>query len=300
MKQLRYFLLGAILVWIASYFTYAQTDTIQFNEDTLIQQTKDTLLKKRANAVKQKDSDSLKQTKTTTAPSEEKEVIKTDESLENNTGSTITSENETALIVEVYDRNTMKQVDGVEVYLFSMPDKEYVETKISQNGTASFIIDKNMPYEIRACKMGYIKKGMLLAKIAVEPLALGQTMELDNVYYDLGKASLRAESKVELDKVYYLLKQYKTLVIEVSSHTDSRGGDDFNLNLSAKRAKSCFQYLVNKGIEPERVKHTGYGETVLLNECGNDVPCDEKQHQRNRRTEISILEIEQEPCKPEL
>jgi len=211
-----------------------------------------------------------------------------------------------------------------------MPDKKHVETQISSNGTASFIIDKNIPYEIRTCKNGYLKKGMsifdcnradklfclrgvlefyhglphtkenqLLAKIAVNPIAVGQTMELENVYYDLGKSTLRKDSKAELDKLYNMLKQYTSLKIEVSSHTDSRGGDDFNLKLSANRAKSCFNYLVGKGIAAERITHNGYGESMLLNECDDGVKCKDSEHQINRRTEISILELEEAPCAPE-
>lgn len=241
------------------------------------------------------------------------------------------SEDKAILIVEVYDKNTMKLVDGVEVYLFNRKDKTYLETKVSQNGTVSFIIENKKLYEIRTCKNGYLKKGMsvvecdrpdklfclsgvfefyvgppqalegqILAKIAIDPIAVGQTIELENVYYDLGKSTLRSDSKKELNKIYNLLKQYKTLVIELSSHTDSRGGNDFNMKLSANRAKSCFNYLVGKGISAERIKHKGYGETVLLNECADGVTCEESQHQKNRRTEISILEIEQEPCEPAL
>ncbi len=247
------------------------------------------------------------------------------------TTQTSTNVNESALIVEVYDRNTRQLIDGVEVYLFSRVDKSYIETKVTQNGTVSFIIENKKLYEIRTCKNGYLKKsmavtecdrpdklfclsgvfefyvgpphtlaGQVLAKIAVDPIAVGQTIELENVYYDLGKSTLRPDSKRELNKVYDLLKQYKTLVIELSSHTDSRGGNDFNMKLSSNRAKSCFNYLVGKGIEAKRIQYKGYGETVLLNECADGVSCSESQHQKNRRTEISILEIEEEPCEPSL
>ncbi|HEX7755837.1 MAG TPA: OmpA family protein, partial [Niabella sp.] len=78
--------------------------------------------------------------------------------------------------------------------------------------------------------------------------------------------------------------------IELSSHTDSRGGDAFNMTLSRKRAEAAVRYLVSKGITANRLQAKGYGETRLLNNCGNDVPCSEEQHQLNRRTEIKVIE----------
>lgn len=245
--------------------------------------------------------------------------------------SNISEENATTFLVKIYDRNTMQTIDGVEVYLFEMPEGKFVDTNLSLNGIATFTIDKDTEYEVRACTEGYIKRGIgifdcnsadkvfclrgvfhfdygppeteentLLAKIKMDPLAMGQTMELDNVYYDTGKSTLRPESKKELDRLYNLMKQYSTLKIEVSSHTDSRGGAQGNMNLSSNRAKACYTYLTRKGIAKDRIAYKGYGETRLLNECADGVNCNDKQHQVNRRTEISILEIEPEPCEPKL
>jgi len=239
--------------------------------------------------------------------------------------------NSTTFLVKIYDRNTMKTIDGVEVYLFEMPDGKFVDTNLSFNGIASFEIDRDTEYEVRTCQEGYIKRAIgifdcnsadkvfclrgvfhfdygppetkentLLAKIKMDPIAVGQTMELDNVYYDIGKSTLRPESKKELDRLYNLMKQYRTLKIELTSHTDSRGSAENNMKLSANRAKACYTYLVNKGIGKDKIVYKGYGETRLLNECADGVECGNEQHQINRRTEISILEIVPEPCEPKL
>lgn len=93
----------------------------------------------------------------------------------------------------------------------------------------------------------------------------------------------------DLDYLYELMQQYPDMVIELSSHTDSRGNDEFNMKLSQRRADSAMNYLLAKGIAPERIQAVGYGESMLLNNCGNDVKCSEEEHQLNRRTEFKII-----------
>jgi peptidoglycan-associated lipoprotein len=111
---------------------------------------------------------------------------------------------------------------------------------------------------------------------------------IPNIYYDYDKATLRPESKVILDSVLSFFKDNKDLVIEIGSHTDSRGSDAYNLKLSQARAQSVVDYLVEKGIAKERLIATGYGETKLVNKCANGVDCTEEEHVRNRRTTFRI------------
>ncbi len=91
-----------------------------------------------------------------------------------------------------------------------------------------------------------------------------------------------------LDKVVQIMKDNPKLVMTISSHTDSRGNDKHNMQLSEKRAKFAFDYIVSKGIEETRLKWVGFGETKLLNECSNKVKCSEEKHAENRRTEFDI------------
>jgi outer membrane protein OmpA-like peptidoglycan-associated protein len=88
------------------------------------------------------------------------------------------------------------------------------------------------------------------------------------------------------------LAENPSIRIELSSHTDARGNDRYNEKLSEKRAASAVAYLVEKGIVKNRLISKGYGETKLINECKNDVICDESKHLQNRRTEVKILEVE--------
>ncbi|MNR02849.1 Outer membrane porin F precursor [compost metagenome] len=80
-----------------------------------------------------------------------------------------------------------------------------------------------------------------------------------------------------------------TIWIELGSHTDSRGKDNYNLDLSQKRAESAVQYIISRGINKNRLTAKGYGETQLLNKCANGVNCTEEEHQLNRRTEFKIV-----------
>jgi outer membrane protein OmpA-like peptidoglycan-associated protein len=119
---------------------------------------------------------------------------------------------------------------------------------------------------------------------------LNRRIVLKNIYYDFDKADLRAESVKELEKVISFMRVNPDLKIELGSHTDSRGNDDYNMRLSERRAKSVVDYIISRGISPERIVSKGYGETRLVNDCGNGVKCTEEEHQQNRRTEILILE----------
>ncbi|MEL6831630.1 MAG: OmpA family protein [Bacteroidota bacterium] len=110
-----------------------------------------------------------------------------------------------------------------------------------------------------------------------------------NVYYDLGRASVRPEAIAELNRLYWLLDRNPEIVVEIGSHTDSRGTDAFNDRLSQRRANAIVRFLVDKGITDSRLQARGYGETRPVNGCTNGVDCSEEEHQLNRRTEFRVI-----------
>lgn len=135
--------------------------------------------------------------------------------------------------------------------------------------------------------------GSVLANIELEPARLNRTIEIENIYYDLDKYYIRADAAVELDKVVKLLKDNPAIIIELGSHTDSRGGTKHNTILSSNRAKAAVEYIVDKGgINKNRISAKGYGETKLVNKCVDGVKCSEADHQKNRRTELKIVGFE--------
>src|SRR5204862_5595202 len=149
-----------------------------------------------------------------------------------------------------------------------------------------FAISENLNLD-SLVKVGYkvIHKDLYLV-----PIEIGQVVRLNNVFFDFDKWDLRPESFVELDRVVKLLKENPAIEIEMSAHTDSHGGDDYNLKLSDNRARSCMEYILSKGIEPSRITSQGYGESMPVaptaNPDGSDNP---DGRQLNRRVEFKIL-----------
>lgn len=127
--------------------------------------------------------------------------------------------------------------------------------------------------------------------IELKQLSVGNKIVLRNIFFDLDKATLRPESKSELERLTKLMNDVPTLKIELGGHTDSRGSDTYNQQLSEKRAKAVVDYLTEKGISADRLKWAGYGETQLVNGCSNGVNCSDSEHQENRRTEFKVLEL---------
>ena len=114
-------------------------------------------------------------------------------------------------------------------------------------------------------------------------------LSLNHIYYDLDKAYIRPDAAIELDKVVEVMSLNPGITIELSSHTDSRASDAYNLDLSQRRATSAADYIIRKGIPESRILGVGYGETRLVNNCGNGAQCSEDEHSANRRTEFRVV-----------
>jgi len=134
--------------------------------------------------------------------------------------------------------------------------------------------------------------GHFLGTVDLDSIQIGKRFQLNNIYYDFDKWAIRPEAASTLDKLAVFLKDNPGITVELGSHTDSRGSDEYNLVLSDKRAKSAVDYLVSsQSIDFEKITSKGYGETQLVNHCDNGKNCSEAEHQRNRRTEIKITGI---------
>jgi len=126
---------------------------------------------------------------------------------------------------------------------------------------------------------------------ALQEIIIEKPIVMQNIYYDLNKAEIRPEAASELDKLVKILEENPSINIELSSHTDSRASDQYNLLLSTKRAQSAVDYIIVQGIPSQRITAKGYGETKLINRCENGVECMEDEHQQNRRTEFKVVKI---------
>lgn len=110
-----------------------------------------------------------------------------------------------------------------------------------------------------------------------------------NIYYALDRYDLNAAARYELDRLVSVLEQNPDLRIELGSHTDAQGNNEYNQKLSEMRSVVAVEYLQSKGIDSSRMVARGYGETQLINECGDGVECPDDKHAVNRRTEIRLM-----------
>jgi outer membrane protein OmpA-like peptidoglycan-associated protein len=191
---------------------------------------------------------------------------------------------------------TIRDVHGVD-------DDIYVPT--DDKGFYSVDLKLNMQYFLKAQKTGYFgdanevaTEGKTESEVFQRDFNLNKIpsgdIEIEGIEYDFDKATLRPKSMEILDKIVDLLKLNDNISIELGAHTDARGNDDYNLKLSAARAKSCVDYIVSKGINKARIVSNGYGETrpiipeAEINAMVPKSPEWEAAHQKNRRTAFKV------------
>ena len=116
-------------------------------------------------------------------------------------------------------------------------------------------------------------------------------IKTDPIYFDYDLWYIRKESKPILNRVIEIMKKYPEMVVEIGSHTDNRGNDNYNRNLSTNRAESTRAYFINQGIVEKRIIAKGYGETVQIIKCEPSESCTEEQHELNRRSEFVIKNL---------
>ena len=194
-------------------------------------------------------------------------------------------------------------IEGVMVRLKSDCNGQTMSAETDADGTYEFDIIEGCDYTLVVSKPTYgtsmsrvrrvekksKPKELLVATFRM--LHVGDVVTIDNIYYDLGNANIRTDAARELDKMLATMRRYPTLVIEIRSHTDSRGEAARNKELSTRRAKAVVDYFASKGISRNRMMASGYGESLLVNNCTDGVICTENEHQRNRRTEFKVLAI---------
>lgn len=205
----------------------------------------------------------------------------------------------------VVNSTTNKGIPSASVTITDDMTQEIQTIPTDRNGNFVFEGKCNHTYTVKAVKSGIssttesykispdcVEGKDLLLKIN-EPLADiglrdGDIIYLPNIYYDFNKATIRLDATDDLDALAVILLELPNIDIELSSHTDSRGNNDYNRRLSQRRASAAKTYLVSKGIAAGRIKEIGYGEDQLKNQCADGVECSEEEHQYNRRTEVKV------------
>ncbi len=194
---------------------------------------------------------------------------------------------------------TKAPLDSAKVQLMAADGSMIEQMFTGPEGHYQFALQAEGDYRIVADREGFFKqsaristKGKTNTVIHTDfnlfPLQVDQVVRLDNIYYDLAKWNIRSDAALELDKLVQTLNDNPSVKIELSSHSDCRGNDAYNLSLSEKRAKSAVDYLIKQGIAKDRLTAKGYGETKPVETCECS-KCTEEQHQANRRTEFKVL-----------
>jgi outer membrane protein OmpA-like peptidoglycan-associated protein len=172
-------------------------------------------------------------------------------------------------------------------YLFRLKCNETYRLSSGKNGFFENIRSINIDNE-----NGFENKVTLLLNEKKFTSVIGKiTLNIEPIEFEFNKVKILKKSKINLAKVVILMDKYPDMIIEIDSHTDSRGSDGYNLWLSSERAAETIKYLVSIGADSKRISGKGFGENKLLNNCSNDVKCTEEEHQLNRRTEFVIIKM---------
>ena len=209
----------------------------------------------------------------------------------------------------VSDSDTNEILSNAKVLLFDENMNLISETTTSEKGAYFFKIQCNKKYIIRVTKEEYtttektitsnsqlndieldisLKRNIFPIEVGID---LAKLFDISVIYFNLDKWDIRPDAANDLEIILTVMNQYPNMVIDIRSHTDSRQTHEYNEILSDKRAKSTLEYLVSKGIDRSRLSAKGYGETQLVNDCADGVPCSEVEHQKNRRSEFIVIKM---------
>ena len=211
----------------------------------------------------------------------------------------------------VQDKNSKELLAGSLVTLFDETGTVIQDSIVGSKADYLFKIEPNKKYTIRGTRKAYIPQDVEFSTdsegkvqhniyLTLESYADAEErvkenekgdvqIELDKIYFDFDKSNIRTDAATTLDVLVDLMNKYPDMEVVVSAHTDARGKDQYNLELSKKRAASTLEYLVSKGIDRSRLKSIGYGEMQPLNKCDKEGICEDEEYDINRRCEFTII-----------
>lgn len=211
----------------------------------------------------------------------------------------------------VQDKNSKELLAGSLVTLFDETGTVIQDSIVGEKADYLFKIEPNKKYTIRGTRKAYIPQDVDFSTdsegkiqhniyLTLESYADAEErvkedekgdvqIQLDKIYFDFDKSNIRSDAATTLDVLVDLMNKYPDMEVEVSAHTDARGKDQYNLELSKRRAASTLEYLVSKGIDRGRLKSIGYGEMQPLNKCVKEGICEDEEYDINRRCEFRII-----------
>lgn len=207
---------------------------------------------------------------------------------------------ELELIASVTDANTNESLSGATVTLYDDQENQIASRTTDYNGEVTFqvgcdqeyVVQVNMDdYESESETVEETEENSVTVDIELNPIEeiiQEEEVVLNPIHFEFDKSNITAQAAFELDKLVEVMQKYPEMQIQVYGHTDNRGSDRYNQQLSERRAKSTVQYVISKGIDASRISGEGKGESEPAVDCAPN--CTEEQHQMNRRSQFIIVE----------
>lgn len=202
----------------------------------------------------------------------------------------------------VFDINSKQPAGNTIVELLEPSTKTVKSIVTGKDGRFSFPMNTPSVFELFIQKNQYFEQRISIdlsnsterfREFFIKKVKTGEQIQLDTFLFNVNSDEILEENLEALAKVEDILNDNPTLLIEIGCHSDSRGDDIYNLELSQRRANTIANYLIERGVAANRLVPKGYGETQLLNECVNGIKCSSEKHLINRRIIITIIgEIE--------
>jgi outer membrane protein OmpA-like peptidoglycan-associated protein len=204
---------------------------------------------------------------------------------------------ETMLDILVTDVETNSPIEKAEVAIYDNQQNMIKKSSTQEDGHTQHKVISEMKYDIQVNAIDYesnsknisAKGESMNITIPLEPVVeIIDTITIDNkIFFAFDKAKIKEEAAFELDKIVKILDENPELSIKITSHTDKRGPESYNMRLSQRRAENTLKYFIEAGIDETRLKSEGKGESELKVKCGSN--CTNEDHLKNRRSEFTVL-----------
>lgn len=201
---------------------------------------------------------------------------------------------------KVFDAETMKPL-GASFELIDLESRKTVVNSTSNMGNGEYIVclPTGKRYALNVSKDGYLfysenfelkdpksSREPFIKDVPLKPIKVGETVVLKNIFFEFNKYDLKEESKAELAKVIAFMNKNQKIGVEIGGHTDNVGKKEYNQQLSEKRSRAVYDYLVQNGISATRLQFKGYGDTIPIADNATDAG-----RAQNRRTEFKIVSV---------
>ena len=215
------------------------------------------------------------------------------------------------LLYRFVDKDTKKPIDGVSVRILNASNNSEQVTLTGKDGETLVYLQANTTFLIRAYNRHYFSTDTIrlqtqklppqIAKedsrrnikkdIRLEKIKIGVVRKLAGVYFSPNSSKVPKNCTIILKRLAYMLRMNPNIKLEIAAHTDSRGEDTYNFELTKRQANSIKRFLIAQGIAENRIKSKGFGENQLINQCKNNIKCTSEEHLQNRRIEYVIIGI---------